>query len=105
MKYINKIINIGGEDYAIAITVSTKPIAIYVNKVNNSSFGAYVYTINGPKGVYLTLLQNSENYEMVQSLNSLLVTKYQRPIYLNISGDVSNNELLRALVTEINLIL
>lgn len=108
---VEKYIDSFGEQYlAVFSTDFTKPkgsIGVYVNHIENSRIGGYVYSIGDRRSgeVYDVVLQDSSDemaVEQARSLGRILVKKYGLPAYTCISGSVSNfGHLLQSLIAAV----
>lgn len=72
------------------------PLIVHVNQCGNSVSGAYTYTVGkGPGQNYSTNLSMAEDgrlQDLAVNMGQLLATKFGRPAYVCISGQMSNSE-------------
>lgn len=90
--------NINGEDYKIVVSTNKhdkSSINVYVNEVSNKGIGSYVYSIKDARTekIYSSVLQDHSSdilTEQAKNLGYLVVKKYGRPTYTNISGLIND---------------
>lgn len=93
MNHITTQVSTNGVDYTLVITYHQNPktpISVFINEVNNTTMNNYIYTIRSST-IYLNKTEQNDSIEL---LNNLLNKKFNKPVYLNINGYLSNEGVI-----------
>lgn len=95
MQHYTKEINVDSVDYTLVVTShatqKTAPVTVYLNQLNNTQMGEYIYAISS----YTTPLNSIDNTNLtVLSLVQLLNKRFQKPVYLNVNGVLGDSAVV-----------